>query len=1546
MFNKKKLLSLLLSFTLLFSLFAGIVPSVVSAAPETGSVVKIYFKDTNAFPSKFPNRIFAYLTNTNVSPAKEQVAYPGTAMDYLGANADGHKIYAIDVDTSIYNTIKFSDGTGTSPNNRTNNFTTLLTAPNNGYTFTGSMDTKDAKYYGVKPAQIDIPNLANTKVNVYFKDTNVFPGKFPNGIFAYLSKSGGANNVYPGKAMTFLGNNSSGDKIYVIEVDTSLYNTIKFSDGTGASDSNRTDTFTALLSAPNNGYTFTGLMDTNDKKYYGVKPANIDLDSVEIIPAEPNLVTIYYKDSITWGDPYIYAKNSTNSNQNVKIPGERMEFIGMEGATRVYAYTLDANIYDRIRFYDGTILGHSVPNRRTGEIDFMKDIADGYNGYELSVGNPYYIHKAISVDAGAIQAYEGIKTDTKVKNVIYMIGDGFGAVQAEAGTLYKGAPLVFQGAGWYSSYQTTHSADYPKFTDSAAAGTALATGVKVKDSVVGIAPNGEWVENLVEFSKVRGLKTGLVVTQVIPHATPASFSAHIPSRHSYDDIATHQIKENIDVMFGAGASYFNSKKTLMSDFEYAYITNFSDLANVDPNQKVIGAFKDTSIKYNDVGIPSLAEMSVATLDRLDGKNGFFVMIEGSDIDSYAHGSNMADMLGEIIAFDKSIQVAQDYVDAHPDTLLLVTADHETGGLDLTGVTKKEQLTNSLFKSGGTHTAVPVPVYAYGAGAEELTQYDIIDNTEIHKFVTDVLNNQYGVKAPKILSDDNNVIYFEKPESWDDVYVYSDTYLSTKNAPGGKMTLLEGNIYAFTTPFSVAGMTLSFNDGTGKSSVIIKDPEFNELYYVTADEDTDSATVAIKDYSPPAGVLYFEKPGDWKDAYIYTWDGIYGGEWPGKPMEKVEGNLYKFVLSSTTTLASGFKLIFNEGPVSSGTTKQTINLDFMAFNLLYKINGTSSTKFTTSFEKYPALAEDNEPAGTLYFKKPSSWTGAYVYTFFGSYLSPKPGEPMEQVEEDVYSFTLSKGQMLSGGHTFKLIFSDGKNYETVNVPFAGFNRMYTISTGEMSGAAVGLWSDYVEKVTIDSISIKTPATKLNYLIGENLDVSGLTIEVSYSDGTVDNVPVTAEMVTGFNSSDAVESQTLTITYEGNTVEYTIMIGDVEIPATGISLNQSTANMAVGEHVDLIATITPSNATEANVVWSSSDNNIATVADGRVTAVAVGTVTITATIGQYAAISEITITAVKVVAPANIKAVAMGQGITLSWDAVAGANKYRVYSNGAYQETRGTTLFVSLVNGTYVFEVSAVTQGGVEGEKGTSNKVVLTYGDFGNGNNGNGNGNNNGNPPSKPEEAIDPDQGENPIDKEKEEGTSPVGSSIDYKDIKKGHWASTAIDYLSAREIILGYADQSYRPDQEITRAEFAALLVRAFGLKQTGEAKQFSDVTNNKWYQQFVDICSSLGLINGFSDGSFKPEDSISRQDMALLIHTVLIHQGINLDPVRDGEFKDSGLASAYAADALHSLYQADLINGTGNDMFQPKDIVTRAQIAQILYNILMKIEGLETAQAS
>lgn len=335
----------------------------------------------------------------------------------------------------------------------------------------------------------------------------------------------------------------------------------------------------------------------------------------------------------------------------------------------------------------------------------------------------------------------------QAKNVILMIGDGMGDGQIEYASQYGGHTLTLQSDDFNHTHAKTNSTQ--DVTDSAAAATALATGVKTNNGTVGKDAGGTDVENLTEYAEDQNMKTGLVVTQPICRATPAGFSAHVNNRGEDDNIASQQAGSEIDVLFGGGQCYFNGLQSKMEKNGYTYVTDFDSIAGIEPGQKVIGAFAEQDMLVDLNGNydhqasredPSLAEMTTAALERLENDNGFFLMVEGSDIDMYGHWSEtrdatdaLANMSAQLLSFDNAVEVAKKYVDENPDTLLIVTADHETGGLE-----------DGKWTSNGKHTASFVSVYTYGAGAEGLTQACLVDNTDIHDYIEESIAN-YGYR---------------------------------------------------------------------------------------------------------------------------------------------------------------------------------------------------------------------------------------------------------------------------------------------------------------------------------------------------------------------------------------------------------------------------------------------------------------------------------------------------------------------------------------------------------------------------------------------------------------------------------------------------------------------------------------------------------------------------------------------------------------------------------------------------------------------------------
>ena len=437
---------------------------------------------------------------------------------------------------------------------------------------------------------------------------------------------------------------------------------------------------------------------------------------------------IYFNRPVSWEKAYAYLYDDKGKVLVGKWPG--IELISEKDY--ICFFEVSTKVTDDIKNYKVIF--------NDGKDYLIEGFCTGYNKiFNITTG----IGEKYAKTTGEWLDYnENLKigkiptTEKKFKNVIYMIGDGMGEKHIIAGGLYKGGNLNIQNIK-DKSYVKTSSLS--TVTDSAAGATALATGNKTTNGAVGIDRYGNNVENLIEYANKKGMKTGIVCTQILNHATPAGFSVHNSYRYNYEEIAQLQVESCVDLMLGGGRKYFSIYESRMLENNFRWINEFSEIKNIDKNEKVIGTFAEESIS-KEVNRTSLVDMTDEALSRLENENGFLLMVEGSDIDSYSHEENIDKMLIEMIDFDDAVEIAMSYVDTHPDTLLILTADHETGGLNLDGIISKEQLTDSLFTSNGQHTDTDVVIYAYGVGASDITKYDVIDNTSIYKFVKQGLDN--------------------------------------------------------------------------------------------------------------------------------------------------------------------------------------------------------------------------------------------------------------------------------------------------------------------------------------------------------------------------------------------------------------------------------------------------------------------------------------------------------------------------------------------------------------------------------------------------------------------------------------------------------------------------------------------------------------------------------------------------------------------------------------------------------------------------------------
>ena len=332
-----------------------------------------------------------------------------------------------------------------------------------------------------------------------------------------------------------------------------------------------------------------------------------------------------------------------------------------------------------------------------------------------------------------------------VKNIIYMIGDGMGLSSVSMMQLINNyEPTIFDQAE-NIALQKTYSADN-RVTDSAASGTALATGVKTNNTMLGIRPDLSHAESLLELAQRKGMATGVVVTTYLQHATPAAFYAHIDSRHKLAEISEQLLRSNLDVAIGGGMAFFEERygnkeeaQKAITEAGFAYVSSMEELENADNNTRTLAIVSD-----KEVGADSgtyLAEATSKALTMLEAqskgkgkrsKQGFVLMVEGSLIDSMAHGNNAEAQQKEMESFMQAVEVAVEYARRHPDTLVVVTADHETGGLALISANADFNLAEQgvEFKwSTGGHSGQMVPIYLYGAAAESIN--GIMENTELN-----------------------------------------------------------------------------------------------------------------------------------------------------------------------------------------------------------------------------------------------------------------------------------------------------------------------------------------------------------------------------------------------------------------------------------------------------------------------------------------------------------------------------------------------------------------------------------------------------------------------------------------------------------------------------------------------------------------------------------------------------------------------------------------------------------------------------------------------
>ncbi|HDX9590711.1 alkaline phosphatase [Bacillus multifaciens] len=293
------------------------------------------------------------------------------------------------------------------------------------------------------------------------------------------------------------------------------------------------------------------------------------------------------------------------------------------------------------------------------------------------------------------------ENDAKIKNVIVLIGDGMGPSYMTAHRYMKDNPKTFEMEQTeFDKHLVGTQVTYPEdehqnITDSASAATAMSAGVKTYNAAIAVDNDKTNVKTVLEQAKERGKSTGLVATSEITHATPAAFGAHDVSRKNMDAIGNDYFDEKIngkhkvDVLLGGGVNNFVRKdRNLTEEFKkdgYSYVTDRQQLLN-DKSDQILGLFApggfDKMIDRNDKA-PSLEEMTNAAIDRLNkNKNGFFLMVEGSQIDWAGHDNDVVAAMSEMEDFERAFKAAIEFAKKDKHTLVVATADHSTGGFSL------------------------------------------------------------------------------------------------------------------------------------------------------------------------------------------------------------------------------------------------------------------------------------------------------------------------------------------------------------------------------------------------------------------------------------------------------------------------------------------------------------------------------------------------------------------------------------------------------------------------------------------------------------------------------------------------------------------------------------------------------------------------------------------------------------------------------------------------------------------------------------------------
>ena len=316
-------------------------------------------------------------------------------------------------------------------------------------------------------------------------------------------------------------------------------------------------------------------------------------------------------------------------------------------------------------------------------------------------------------------------------SIILIIGDGMGIAHLQATKQLKKKELVIFSAPIVGMHNTSSSNKY--ITDSGAGGTAIATGYKTKNKSIGVDSSGNTLKNILEISEGLGFSSGVISTSAITHATPASFIAHVSNRNEYEQIAGAFVNQNCEVILGGGRNHFMSRSDNRNVIAEMQRKGYKVIHSLEPGMvtsstKLLGLVAEEHLPKMSEGRGEFLSNAFNLAMQVFRNNNkpFFIMIEGSQIDWGGHDNNIDYIVNETADLDEVVALAVKYASVHPKTTVIVTADHETGGLTLTGGELNGKLVSNF--STKDHTALLAPVFAFGYKKELFS--GVYDNTDL------------------------------------------------------------------------------------------------------------------------------------------------------------------------------------------------------------------------------------------------------------------------------------------------------------------------------------------------------------------------------------------------------------------------------------------------------------------------------------------------------------------------------------------------------------------------------------------------------------------------------------------------------------------------------------------------------------------------------------------------------------------------------------------------------------------------------------------------